>query len=926
MSDTVTLRLRISPDDVKRIEERIKRAGGQPIDVPVRAPGLSQVERQAKFAEGSVGALKSKIRELNAEMDHLADSDALEKKQAEIIGLEKQLTGLLAKSSALRTAGAAGAAAQTAGAAASGASSLLSGGMSAAMLTKLGGIGAAVGGVAALTSALQDGARKAIELDTEVRNIGSLGVEKFEQFREISREMSTRLPQSAAEIARGTYQAISAGVDPMKAGQFVEVAAKAGIAGLTSTETAVNALTSVVNAYRLGADGARQVSDQMFTAVKLGKTTFEEINQAIANVVPVGASAKVSFGQIAAGLATMTKQGIPTTQASTQMRQAIVELLKPGEELAAVMEKAGIANGAAALKTFGLQGTLQKLQVAADSSGKTMTQVFSSVEAGSAALALTGENAAMAASDLEAMANSAGAMGKAYEVNAKSAANQLKLLGNNVDAVKMAVVETFGPAANWVLENFAGGLQRINEMLMSTEALMRRTEQRGQEAYADQALRQRTMDRAQAAKMLGLENEAALDNIKITREMVRGMAAAKNQTDEQIDATVKYWQALQNAAAAPPPADLNAGAGTGKSKRTGVNEALQLALEQLRAEEELAMLRAKYTKASESEVLDIRLGFLQRQLAAQIEHKDKAVAIARTRHEIEKAELEKGMLALNQVVAGSIADLEKRLREAQTALTGIKPDTAAWREQVLLVDRLGTQLDELKKKASDPIYSILPGFRYAPVDEKGFAENMKNALSMEEREKEQLRQEYGQLGNALGSAVGDELGKAVEKQQSVGAALKNIYRSILAETLEFVVRKAILAQVAGALEEIATKGLFGIITAGLITATITGLTQVARGAITGYATGGVIVGEAGPEVISPARDFSSFADRIVEGALDAFGRALRTVDRIEREARRERIDVGVTAAPVEIRLRGNDLRGALTLADRRERRGTLGDQ
>lgn len=920
MSDTVTLRLRVSPDDVKAMEERIKRAGGKPIDVPVRAPGLPEVERQAKFAEGSVGSLKAKIRELNAEIEHLADNDAIAKKQDEIRGLEGRVSSLLSKSAA---SGAASTAAGAAGAA-GGIGGLLNGGLAGGALLKLGGIGAAVGGVAALTAALKDGAAKAIELDTEVRNIGSLGVANFERFREISREMSTRLPQTAAEIAKGTYQAISAGVDPMKAGAFVETAAQAGIAGLSSTETAVNALSSVVNAYRLNADQARLVSDQMFTAVKNGKTTFEEINAAIANVVPVAASAGVGFDQVSAGIATMTKQGIPTAQASTQMRQAIVELLKPGKELEEIMTKAGIANGAAALKTLGLQGTLQKLQVAADASGKTMTQVFSSVEAGSAALALTGENAAMAAADLDAMNNAAGAMGKAYEVNARSAANQLKLLNNNVDAVKMAVVETFGPAANWVLENFTGGLQKINEALLSTEALMRRTEQRGAEAFADQAQRQRLQDRAQAVKMLGLENDAALDNVKITADMVRGLEAAKGATDEQIKSTVEYWKALQNVAAAPPPATDTTSAGAGK-KSSGVNEALQLALENLRREEELALLRAKYAKAGEEDILATRVQYLQLQLGEQIKHKDKALSIAKTRSDIEKAQLEIGLIAMNRAVAGSIEDLEKRLRDVGARLSKVDPRSPHFAAAVLETRQLSEQLDELRKKASDPLYQMLPGFGgLIDVDEKGFRERIAEGLKLDEKQKEETLNEYRALGGSLGQSVGSALGDALKGAKSPGDALRAIYRSILAEMLEFIIRKAVITQVAVALEELATKGLAGLITAGIAMGVIQGGLQAAKGAISGYEHGGVIVGESGPEIIAPARDFSSFADRIVETAVQTFTRALMVLEEADRRQRQDTISVGVRAEPVEFVQRGSDLHAVVLLQEFRQSRSTLG--
>jgi TP901 family phage tail tape measure protein len=917
MSDTITLRLRLSAEDVRALEARLQQAGSKGIDVKVRPSGTEPFKREIDYAEGSVGRLRQRMSELNKEIEHLGDSDAIAEKQKEIRALESQMGSLLGKTRAAAAGGAA------AGGAGSAAGTAASAGLLAGMLPKVTGIGVAVAGVTALGVALADGAKKAIELDTEVRNIGSLGVQNFERFGAISKDLSTRIPQTAAEIAKGTYQAISAGISDTQATRFVETAAKAGVAGLSTTETAVNALSSVINAYKLEASQASLVSDQMFTAVKLGKTTFEEINAAIANVVPVAASAGVGFDQVSAGIATMTKQGIPTAQASTQMRQAIVELLKPGEDLAKMMEKAGIANGAMALKTLGLQGTLQKLQVATSENGKTMTQVFSSVEAGSAALALTGENAAMAASDLDAMGSAAGAMGKAFEINSKSAANQMRLLENNFDVVKMSIAETFGPAANWVLENFAGGLAKINEAFASAEGRMERIRQRGQEAFQDETQRQLTKDRAEAARMLGLVNSAELDNIEITEKMVRGLAVAKGATNEQVKGLAEYYKTLQKTVT-PGTTDLNSGAPPSPKKGRGENVALQLALEQLRAEEELAMLRAKAAHKSEEEMLALKLTFLQRQLAVQQTHGDKAVSIAKTQHEIAKTQLMITLAEMNKPVAGSLDDLNRRYRDLTERINGTSPNSPLFAQLILQAEELKQQLDEVKKQASDPIYSILPGFKgFVNVDEKQLQEKLANSLKLDEDEAKKLVEEYKALGETIGSSVSSNLSDAFRGDKSLAHALRNIYRSILAETFEFIIRKALLTQVSAMLEELATKGIGGLITGGIILGVIQGMTGAAKSAIAGYATGGVIVGENGPEIIAPASDFSAFAGVIVAGALEAFRVALSRLDDADREQRQSAVDVGFDG-PIIFEQRGPDLLAVVQLQQYRNTRATLG--
>jgi TP901 family phage tail tape measure protein len=72
------------------------------------------------------------------------------------------------------------------------------------------------------------------------------------------------------------------------------------------------------------------------------------------NVAPVAAAAGIEFSEVAAALATMTKQGIPTTQATTQLRQAIVMMQKPTDEMAKVINSLGYESGQTMIQELGL--------------------------------------------------------------------------------------------------------------------------------------------------------------------------------------------------------------------------------------------------------------------------------------------------------------------------------------------------------------------------------------------------------------------------------------------------------------------------------------------------------------------------------------------------------------------------------------------
>lgn len=217
------------------------------------------------------------------------------------------------------------------------------------------------------------------------------------------------------QVIPALYQALSAGIPQDNVFAFLETAQKAAKGGVTDLTTAVNGISSVVNAYGADTINATQASDLMFTAVKMGKTTFEEMSNALYNVTPTTAALGVKFGDVTAAMSAMTAQGIPTNVATTQLRQLFVELSKEGTKTSDVFEK--IAGKS--FKQFVAEGgnTQQALQLLEGYAGKTnvgINDLFGSVEAGSAALALTGRGADTFTKNLDAMNNSAGATDTAF--------------------------------------------------------------------------------------------------------------------------------------------------------------------------------------------------------------------------------------------------------------------------------------------------------------------------------------------------------------------------------------------------------------------------------------------------------------------------------------------------------------------------------
>ena len=286
--------------------------------------------------------------------------------------------------------------------------------------SKLGGIAAK--GFAAIGAAAA-GATAAIvkvgsDFETSMAKVQTLADTTQVSMADLSKgitEMSNTTGQSSQSLAEALYQALSAGVQTSDALAYTEQAAKLAAAGFTTTESAVDALSTVMNAYKMDASEVNAVSDMLLQTQNKGKTTVDELAASIAQVTPTAAAMGVEFEQVSAALATMTAQGVPTSQATTQLNQLFAELGKSGQQASENLMKAAEGTEYAGMSFqqmmdagVPLNEVLNMMSDYAEANGKSLLDMFGSIEAGKAALTMAGENSEMFANNLEAMNESAG--------------------------------------------------------------------------------------------------------------------------------------------------------------------------------------------------------------------------------------------------------------------------------------------------------------------------------------------------------------------------------------------------------------------------------------------------------------------------------------------------------------------------------------
>ncbi len=249
------------------------------------------------------------------------------------------------------------------------------------------------------------------------------------------------------DVVPALYQALSSGVPPENVMSFLGTAAQTSIGGCTDLTSAVDVLSSSVNAYGNDVLSAQQASDILFTGVKMGKTTMGELSANMSKVAPVAAALKIPLDQVVGSLDAMTLQGEPTAEAATKIKSMLAELSQEGSKSADIFEQLAGKSFTEFIKGGGtLQEALQLMAGASSQYGGSIKNEFGSIEAGMAALMLTSESGSKAYdAAMKEMAKSTGAMGQAYKEMSQTAQQQLNQLKSELHNQILEIGEAFLP-------------------------------------------------------------------------------------------------------------------------------------------------------------------------------------------------------------------------------------------------------------------------------------------------------------------------------------------------------------------------------------------------------------------------------------------------------------------------------------------------
>jgi len=263
---------------------------------------------------------------------------------------------------------------------------------------------------------------------TKIQALVGISAEEVDKMREGVIQLAKDTGQSAGDAADALFFITSAGLEGAEAMSVLEASLKASTAGLGDVATIADAATSAMNAYGSDSLSASAATDVLVAAVREGKLESTELAGAIGQVIPIASNMGVTFDEVGAVLASMSRTGTNAATASMQLKNILTSILKPSKEGADALEDMNLSSEKLRqiIQEDGLLAVLQKLKTEFQNNGDAQQKVFGNTRALMGIMDLLGKGADQTAEIFNELANASGATDEAFQKTAGSPSFQLK--------------------------------------------------------------------------------------------------------------------------------------------------------------------------------------------------------------------------------------------------------------------------------------------------------------------------------------------------------------------------------------------------------------------------------------------------------------------------------------------------------------------
>jgi TP901 family phage tail tape measure protein len=246
----------------------------------------------------------------------------------------------------------------------------------------------------------------------------------------------------------------------------LESSLKASASGLGDVATIADLATSVMNAYGSETVSASQATDILTAAVREGKLQPDELAGSMGRVLPIASAMGISFEEVGAAFASMSRTGTNASEAATQLRGIMTSLLKPSVQAEEALGEMGLSSAGLReqIQDQGLLSVLETLTEAFADNETGAEAVFGNVRALSGVMDLMGSNVEGTREIFANMADTTGILDSAFDSVSDTGAFKFSQTMAELKAVLLEVGQIVGPFALQLVESFKGVLQTFREL------------------------------------------------------------------------------------------------------------------------------------------------------------------------------------------------------------------------------------------------------------------------------------------------------------------------------------------------------------------------------------------------------------------------------------------------------------------------------
>lgn len=297
---------------------------------------------------------------------------------------------------------------------------------------------------------------------TKISTLVGASAKDLKEYEAGIMSLSEKVGVSAAQLADGLFFITSAGFQGKEGLDALEVSAKAAAMGMGEMSSIANALTSIMTAYEKENMTSAKAGDLLHETLKQGKFEAAMFMDKLGSVIPVAAAAGVSFEELGAASATMSKLSGDAAVTLTSMKSMIMALLKPTAQQEEILDKLGISTEELGKMTSeSLLGTLEFLHSNLKDNNEELLKMFGGSKSVVGMLSTIGLQSETYANVLDGMQNSLGNVNEGFATLSGTAGfkfNQtlvkLQNVGIEIGNILLPIVLDLADAFKGLLDDF----------------------------------------------------------------------------------------------------------------------------------------------------------------------------------------------------------------------------------------------------------------------------------------------------------------------------------------------------------------------------------------------------------------------------------------------------------------------------------------